>query len=166
MKVKVSCWIVHVCTSQQPGTPGGAWTSEEADIVRRKVSGRKPSALLIFWSPQGVGAAEPEELQLETSERSFCKGRHILRMAGHTHEFIFWSAKTPKTGVFCWWWQFLYYIIYHISVFIIYYIPLIYHILLASAQAGKSRRPMTSRLVRLRHQLYFASNHKKWTNNL
>ena len=48
-------------------------------------------------------------------------------MAGHPHEFIFWWVLTPKTGVFCWGWQFLY-VIYHISIqscifllYIIYY---------------------------------------------
>ena len=73
----------------QPGNPGGAWTSEEFDIVRRKVFSfffrRKAIALINYRneSPlKGVGIAQPKELQLETPEGSFHTGGDILRMAG------------------------------------------------------------------------------------
>ena len=72
----------------QPGNPGGAWTSEEIDIVRRKVFSFFRRMVISFMNYRnesllkGVGIAQPKELQLETPEGSFHTGGDILRMAG------------------------------------------------------------------------------------
>ena len=84
--------VFHVIIHHQPGHPGGAWTSEEVDIVRRKVLlfsfFQKVNSEIFCLVPsnesllKGAGVAEPEELQLEAPKRSFCTGGNILRMAG------------------------------------------------------------------------------------
>ena len=87
--------VFHVIIHHQPGHPGGAWTSEEVDIVRRKVWlfsfphwGYVSHIRDILFGPsnesllKGAGVAEPEELQLEAPKRSFCTGGNILWMAG------------------------------------------------------------------------------------